>query len=340
MIRPPLRRLAIPVILTALTACDNVSWGGIDVHLQAPPGAADTARVDTVAPEPDAPPPLELGPVLYAVRREGESTELTPVAEIAADGLRPLPTEETVDFESRFRRERLAPDTRFALFASGVRVGTFHAVGPAPPDTTLCAPRPRVAGRVEIQPRAVDAPRLLAVDDPEILERPLGDFRPRVHTREERVASLNVAAVVFNRLGAPWPAGLVESRGDIQVFRPGGAAPRPSIAATFLFRDDLEIGAAPASAWAIFFIAEPGADRYDSDFVWYRTAGEEGKGAPRFWEHADWDGDSAEEILLEVLGRDSRWFAALERRADGWARTYQDPCGAPEVQAAAAVSSP
>lgn len=328
------------MILTALTACDNVSWGGIEWHLQSPPPVVDTAAVDTVAQEPDAPPPLELGPVLYAVERGGASDTLQAVAEITPDGLRPLPIREAVDFESRFRSQRMSRGTRFALFASGVRVGTFHATESVPPDTTLCAPRPRTAGRMEVLPEAVDVPRLLAVDGDHARRRPLGDFRPRVEQRNERAASLNLGAALLNRLEAPWPADLLESRGDIQVFRPEGGDGEPAIAATFLFRDDLEVGEAPPSAWSIFYIAEPGADGYDTDFVWYRTAGEEGKGAPRFFEHADWDGDGREDVLLELLGRDSRWFAALARGPDGWSRTFQDPCGAPDVLTANPASAP
>ena len=36
------------------------------------------------------------------------------------------------------------------------------------------------------------------------------------------------------------------------------------------------------------------------------------------------------EILLEVLGEESWWFAALDRGPDGWVLDFQDSCGAPE----------
>ena len=51
------------------------------------------------------------------------------------------------------------------------------------------------------------------------------------------------------------------------------------------------------------------------------------KAAPRYFDHLDWDGDGADEILLDVFGNDQRWFAALSRAEDGWVRSYQDSCG-------------
>jgi hypothetical protein len=41
----------------------------------------------------------------------------------------------------------------------------------------------------------------------------------------------------------------------------------------------------------------------------------------------DWDGDGDSEVLLEVLGDESRWFAGLAQRNDSWVRTFEDPCG-------------
>ena len=38
----------------------------------------------------------------------------------------------------------------------------------------------------------------------------------------------------------------------------------------------------------------------------------------------DIDGDGLDEILLEVMGSESRWFAAIDRGPDGWQTAYQD----------------
>lgn len=330
-----LRRLAIPVILTALTACDNVRWEGVDVRLEPPPTAEDTTAGEPVEPETDRPPPLSVGPVLYAVQRDDPETVLFAVARIGEDGdLQPLPADTVEDFASRFTRQRMGPGTRFTLYGSGVKAGTFHAVGPVPPDTVLCQPRPRVRGVLEVVPSAAETDRFLALETDGEPASPPGNFRPRAHTRSERVASLNVAAGLLNELQAPWPTDLVDARADIQVFRPGGpgdtSGDSPAIAATFLFRDQLALVSAPDPAWSIFFLAESLPEEgYRSTYVEYRTVGGEGKGAPRFWEHADWDGDGRDEVLLEVLGEDRRWFAALDRGAGAWSRTFEDPCGRP-----------
>ncbi|HZD06402.1 MAG TPA: hypothetical protein VE173_15935, partial [Longimicrobiales bacterium] len=53
----------------------------------------------------------------------------------------------------------------------------------------------------------------------------------------------------------------------------------------------------------------------------------DGKGVPLFWEQMDWNGDGEPEILLQVLGAESRWTAAVVRRGGRWERIFQDPCG-------------
>jgi hypothetical protein len=75
-------------------------------------------------------------------------------------------------------------------------------------------------------------------------------------------------------------------------------------------------------------------EQYQAGYVWYREAGREGKGAPRYFQHLDWDGDGETEVLLEVLGESNRWNAAVQKRGAEWTRTFEDPCGseAPPVQ--------
>jgi len=67
---------------------------------------------------------------------------------------------------------------------------------------------------------------------------------------------------------------------------------------------------------------------YQSVFTWYQRA-ENGKAAPRYFSHLDWDGNGSSEILLEVFGAQSRWYVGLAQRNGTWVRTFQDPCGAP-----------
>mgnify|MGYP001816965684 CR=1 FL=1 len=100
------------------------------------------------------------------------------------------------------------------------------------------------------------------------------------------------------------------------------------------FQDQLEIGAAPDPAYSLLVVAEPTGNRFNRTFTWYRRVADEGKGAPRFFSLMDWDRDGQDEILLEVFGADSRWWAALERENGNWTVAFQDPCGTPEAQTA------
>ena len=74
-------------------------------------------------------------------------------------------------------------------------------------------------------------------------------------------------------------------------------------------------------------LGEPRGPDFNLAYSWYRPVASSGKGAPRFFSRLDWDGDGDEEILLEILGEDRRWFAALNRISDGWVLTYEAPCG-------------
>ena len=88
------------------------------------------------------------------------------------------------------------------------------------------------------------------------------------------------------------------------------------------------VGEAGERAYALFGMGTREAGGYEGGFTWYRRA-ENGKGAPRYFDHLDWDGDGKSEVLLDVLGTGSRWFAGLSRRGDTWVRSFEDPCGAP-----------
>lgn len=110
---------------------------------------------------------------------------------------------------------------------------------------------------------------------------------------------------------------------------------RPAVSTTFVFRDQVEIQPAEPTSYSLYLLAAPeDGDRYQPALVWYRVAGSDGKGAPRYFQHLDWDADGETEVLLEVLGERSRWSAVVEPRGGEWARTFEDPCGAaaPPVQ--------
>jgi hypothetical protein len=322
------RWLLLAVILTGLSGCDNVSWGGVDVRLEGP---ADTTAITPVSPTDEATeralPELPTEPILLAGSRSGATASLTVVGMVRGDELGAFPSDEELPgFHDHFARTLLAPGTELVLFSDGARVGRM-TVSEAETDTRFCVPRPTARGVVELVPGAEGAERMLALLDPAATDRPFDAFRPLEHTYGQRVASLNLASGAIQRSGAPWPPSLLESRADVQALQIPGAE-QPSVVATFLFGDRLEVAPVDrGNAYSLFLMASPGSNGYQTDFAWYRQVDRDGKGAPRYFGHMDWDGDGDNEVLLEVLGSESRWFAGLAQRDDSWVRTFEDPCG-------------
>jgi hypothetical protein len=81
------------------------------------------------------------------------------------------------------------------------------------------------------------------------------------------------------------------------------------------------------NAYSLFVIAQNGPNGYRESFTWFRPVDLQGKGIPRYFDHLDLDGDGEDEIVLDVLGEERRWFAVLDRSGDGWAASFQDQCG-------------
>ena len=73
--------------------------------------------------------------------------------------------------------------------------------------------------------------------------------------------------------------------------------------------------------------ADVDGTNYVEEYVSYRSVEDEGKGIPRYFDHLDWDGDGADEILLDVFGANRRWFSALDRTDDQWTRSFDAECG-------------
>ena len=322
------RWLLLAVILSAPSGCDNVKWGGVDVRLQAPPPSAEMAPEAAVQPAPEtAPPPLPRGPVLLAGTRDGDTATLAVVGEVRGDALAPLPTEDQAPgFLEHFTRTLLAPGTELVLFSEGVRVGRLTVSGTGT-DTQHCVPRAQVTGTVELVPGAVGATRLLALTDSAARRRAYAPFQVHATEYDQRAASIALAAEAIRQAGVSWPTSLVESRQDIQSFRIPDAA-GPSMAASFLLGDRLAVAEPGPGAWALFVLGTAQGGTYGSSYVAFRQAAD-GKGAQRYFAHLDWDGDGDSEILLDVFGAGSRWFASLGQRGGSWVQTFQDPCGAP-----------
>jgi hypothetical protein len=312
--------LAIAGILTVATGCDNVAWGGVEFELMPPPasevGATDVADADAALPE-------LAGPLLLAGTREGERGTFVVVGEVLGDSLRsPDATAEAAERIGRLTAE----GSRWTLFAEGVRVGTFTSDATSQAGE-YCPARPALTGTVELVPTASAAERFLALPVDVGLGRAYDAFRSVQDVYDQRVATLTWAGEAIPRFQATWPAdGLVEARQDIRAFQTAGGS-GPAVAATFMFRDQLAVGPTGGGSYSLFVLGTRVGDTYREDFAWYRAADAEGKGAPRYFDHLDWDGDGDAEILLDVFGSSRRWFAALGQRGGRWVRTYQDACG-------------
>ena len=316
------RRLLIPLILTLPSGCDNVGWEGVEIGLEGPGDRESSA--DTLD---ETPSPLPDHPVLYIVEPEGSFASIVPVGEIVEGRLRPLPSgPDTLGGGAAFAATRMPAGTEFSLLAGGRRVGTFLAGSATLMDSSYCLPKMKVAGVTKIQAPPSEPRSFLALAVAHAAHLPAGRSPAPTSTFEQRRTSLNIARSVIAREGArPPPEGLVAARRDLRVLRPpNGNA--PIIAATFTYEDRLEIGPAPGRAYALFFLAESLGAEYGPTFTWYRPAGAEGKGVARLLDHADWNQDGEEEILLEVFGGEAKWIVGLARTGGRWERAYEEPC--------------
>ena len=323
-----LQRLLLLGIVIVATGCDNVEWGGIDVSLRSPSESLvpdpppDEMEVveDTVSDE------SPLGPVLYLGYRDGEQATLVPVAEIQPEGLFPIQGIGSVEASRSFAAEHLTPGREFTLFSDGAQVGSFSAEVFSV-DERYCRVRPQIRGSIELTSAAATVQKFLAVTVREGSELGYGTYSPVVQTTDLRNTSLRMALRVLREVGVFLPGDVIDIRRDIQMFRaqPGAT---PTVVATFVYSDDLVVGPAPRGAYSIFLTADDddGAG-YRRTHVDYRVHSRDGKGAARYFDHLDIDGDGSEEVVLEVMGEGSMWLSTLTRQGGAWVEQYRDPCG-------------
>jgi hypothetical protein len=316
-------------IITVAFGCDNVSWGGMELRLEGPP--SDTLNPPSDSLQPGTQPTPELGRLLFAVTRQGDSALLVPIAAFSDSEPVPLPPgERGEEAAERLLEERLRPGIELTLFHQGVRAGTVVIRGPGEISREFCSPRAQTRGILELVPGAAEAERFLALEGPLGRERAYGTIPSPTETGAHRIAAQNLAGEALNQIGARWPGGLQNIRQDLQVV-PLPESEAPAVVASFLFQDSLEVSDAPEDSYSLLILGEPGRNEWERTFTWFRPVNEEGKGSPRFFSHLDLDGDPAHEILLEVFGADSRWWAILDREGRGWRVAFQDPCGQPRA---------
>ncbi len=319
------------LILTALSACDNVEWGGVDLAMEA---SSDPSRWNVAGDSETTEEfmePLELGPVLYMVDRRSEEAVALPIAELSNGEYRPLPSEgEVRDFEERFIHQTLAPGDELVLFHQGRRAGTFLTDTAREPDGSYCRARPRVQGDLELREGAASAQLFLALakgDHPPFHHAPYG---PMTVSEEDDSLADALATRLLTRVEAPWPPSVPEIRRNVQVL-PLGQPERNAIAGSFIYDDVLEVGAAPSLAYSLFFLAAEGAEEvgYETLWYWYQRQADGGKAWPSLVGSIAWSPEGeAEDAVLEVFGEDTSWFAVVGTRDGTWDLLFQDPCAA------------
>jgi len=320
------RRLILLGIVVALTGCDNVTWGGVSMEMET--SQDRLARTDGEVPTPaDAEtearttPDPEVGPLLLMGRPSGDDVVLSLVGQLVDGRVTPTPDDGA---GRKVVAERLSAGSRFTLFSEGTRVGTM-VVDATRLSDRYCAARPEVVGTAELVPQANEASQFLAIGG-DALDSEYTGFTDPQHNYDQRVASLAMMRELIPLVGAVWPETTLDIRRDIQIFeRPEADA--PTIAATFVYEDALNLGPPPADAYSVFLIGDAGPNGYRPSFASYREYGSDGKAAPRFFDHLDWDGDGTSELVLEVFGENGIWTSILDRTETGWTEVHHDACG-------------
>jgi hypothetical protein len=318
--------LGVVLIISALTGCDNVSWGGADVAVVPPPPKPRAVQSDDAATA--AGEALPTGPILYYVARGGGQALLTPVAEIAGDSLIPIRSAgDARVYAGRFVAEHMRQGTEFDLFSRGVRVGSYVIQSARVPDQDLCPLLPVATGALELSVASDSSREFLALEKP---HAPQASARapnaPQTLGRMRFVAPI-LAERMLRARGAQLPASWQGAMEQVVAFPASGRADA-GFAATFLVGDTLGPGL-DDEGYALFFLAMPTASQtgWDTVYVDYRDYARTRRAAARVIDYLDWTRDDQVELLLQVFGTRDTWFEVVGRDAQGqWARVLSDRC--------------
>ena len=317
--------LAIAVILTLATGCDNVAWEGLELRLNPPTSSsAISSEQSVITPDlADEEQSLEIPkrPILLSGKRTGSTAKLTAVGEVNGNSLTAISNQ---GLGSEISLGLITQGSEWVLFSEGVRIGRMIAQEVSI-DDSFCTLRPTISGIVELVSEASDVEQLIALPIDVAGSRSFQPYTAYRHNYNQRVASLALASEVIPSLGAEWPPSILDSRTDIHAFQLPGE-PRQAIAATFLHQDRMITSPPEPGAYSLFVMGDATSGTYEISYMWYRLAESQGKGVPRYLDHIDWNGDGSEEILLEMFGAEDRWFAGLAKQDGRWIRSFEDSC--------------
>jgi hypothetical protein len=309
------------LIVTALTGCDNVMWGGADIQIVPPPPAQSSLEI-----EPDARAfgefGLPTGPLVFHLVEYEGAMRLVPFAEIAGETLRPVRKPAGVSpeaYESRFRQTVLPVGSQFDVFRRGARVGTFVAQNEGP--VTACGV-PTVLGNATVVAAAVGVPDYLAFRQG-LAPAARGEFSPPQVTGSIRTYASIVAERLILQAGLPRPRSWTGAQRDLQPIEvmPGG---HPEMAATYLVGDDLAVGGAQPEGYSVFYIADYETRRgYMPTYFELRDYRRDPKAAPRLIDYADLNDVEGQEIVLQVFGAYQDWYDVLALQNGQWTKVLE-----------------
>ncbi|HEX6749015.1 MAG TPA: hypothetical protein VF092_17080 [Longimicrobium sp.] len=313
---------AAALILTGLSGCEKVQWGGAEVRIVKPP-PPEGATAGTPTPTEQTDLGLPRGNVVFHVVRSAGQDRIVPVAEISGDSLRALQRPAGVSpqaFEQRFRQAVLPPNAQYVLFRRGAKVGTFTLAGPA--GLSSCGV-PIGAGQATTVAAAAADQEFLAFRkglEPDVV----GEFSPpQVDGPIRRYAPL-VAERQILTAGLPRPGSWTRAQRDLQAMDlvRGGTA---EMATTFLSGDNLAVGAGDKEGWSVFYVAayeqRTGYNPIYSEVADYRRVP---KRAPHAVDYLNWNGKGGNELLIQVFGPTDAWYEAISADRGGrWVKVWE-----------------
>jgi hypothetical protein len=155
--------ISLALMLTLITACDNVGWGGADLAVVPPPPKASGLP----ASAEDLAEAMPEGPILFYVVPRAEGGVMVPVGHIQGDSMVPLRAKKDAAlYAGRFIATHMRRGSEFALYRQGARVGTFVVQSATPPAANACPALPTAQGTMELSSGAQGVPEYLAIAKP------------------------------------------------------------------------------------------------------------------------------------------------------------------------------